>query len=93
MDKLQVIFRKWPKSEGGDVIAVFPEVEENFRCVASYQHVGGHAACSRGIIDHTKPATPEEYAPLLAELQSIYSRPDDPEAVELAVRKRWPGRK
>jgi hypothetical protein len=67
-----VMFRKWPKSEGGDVIALFPEeladLEGNMN---SYQHIGQHGAASPDLIYHTKKATPAEYADLKEELESI----------------------
>lgn len=91
VETLPVIFRTFPD---GDVIAIFPTQEEwrPYR-VASYQHGGQHGAVDRGIIDRTRPATEDEYAPLLAELRGIYERPDDPERVELVVRRRWSRRK
>lgn len=39
----------------------------------SYMHVGQHGEASRSIGSNLKLATPEEYAPLLRELQSIYA--------------------
>lgn len=70
----KVIFRKWPKREGGDVIALFPEVASSYirsyDC-ESYQHIGQHGGASPDIVQWTRPATPEEYAPLKRELESI----------------------
>ncbi len=69
-----VIFRKWYKQEdGSDVIALFPAEEEPRRpgIVQSYEHVGQHGAADlAGVIERTKPATPEEYASLKRELES-----------------------
>lgn len=71
-DKTRVIFRKFPD---GDTIALFPSIPGDMNpgvtCL-SYQHVGQHgAACVNLTSDYTTPATPEEYAPLLAELRSL----------------------
>jgi hypothetical protein len=83
-----VIFRKWPKSEGGDVIALFPlepaTVGNPYHC-ESFQHVGQHGAADpNGLIQVTKPAKPEEYANLQRELES------EPYRYNLEVRKRIP---
>jgi hypothetical protein len=69
MKTQRVIFRKWKK--GGDVIAYFPDIPETAPgCVLSYMHIGQHGA---GYYPHgdTVPATPEEYGPLLRELEAI----------------------
>ena len=39
--------------------------------IMSYQHDGQHGDCVPWISSFTKPATPDEYADLLAELKSI----------------------
>jgi hypothetical protein len=67
----KVVFRKWPKREGGDVIALFPEnIAVGYYC-DSYQHVGQHGAADySGVVSMTKPAKPEEYAALKRELES-----------------------
>lgn len=83
--KVPVIFRA---DKGGDfegvVTAVFPATENPITGYATcYGHVGQHSECSRRWYQGTRPATPEEYAPLLAELTSIYT--DE----ELVVRTRW----
>ena len=69
-----VIFRKWPKSEGGDVIALFPTLVgtmDPYTC-ESYEHVGQHGSADpQGVMQATKPAKPAEYADLMAELKSI----------------------
>lgn len=66
-----VLFRKWPKSEGGDVIAIFPEIVADSRGnVDSYMHIGQHNGADLGIVYHTKAATPEEYTALKNELES-----------------------
>ncbi len=69
-----VLFRKWPKSEGGDIIALFPtELGTNDPYTSSsYEHVGQHGSADPiGVIQRTKAAKPEEYADLLAELKNI----------------------
>jgi len=77
MDKLKVIYRKFPE---GDVIALFPELPEDMYGYSfrSYQHIGQHGIADDGIIQNTYPANPSEYADLHKELQSIY---DDCELV------------
>lgn len=42
-------------------------------CVMSYMHIGQHSEVSRYLGRHCRLATPDEYAPLLAELQGIYA--------------------
>jgi hypothetical protein len=69
----------FPTLPGSGVIGQFP---------TCYAHVGQHGSCSRNWISQcTRPATPEEYAPLLRELQGIYETGTD--AVRLRVVKRW----
>lgn len=68
------IFRRYPPSRGGDVIALFPDLPHDAagRYCVSYQHLGQHGAADySGVIAATRPADAEEYAPLLAELQRI----------------------
>jgi hypothetical protein len=65
-----VVFRKWPKSEGGGVIALFPDEEERSGMIGSYESMGGHGAASRGLVFSTKAAKPDEYASLKRELES-----------------------
>jgi hypothetical protein len=64
-----VVFRKWPKSEGGGVIALFPTIEENGGLVSSYEHNGQHSAASLGLIHRTKAAKKDEYESLKRELE------------------------
>lgn len=70
-EKTKVIFRYWR----GEVIALFPEIPSDsymwFNCL-SYMHMGQHSAASpRIIIYNSRPATPDEYADLKQELESI----------------------
>lgn len=85
MDTLNVVFRK---ELSGDVLAVFPSVPADYHgAMLCYAHVGQHGSCSNGYYYRgTKPATPEEYEPLLAELRCIYESGED--AVRLIPRKK-----
>jgi hypothetical protein len=67
--KNKVVFRKF---NDGQVIALFPELPCDDRGnITSYMHIGQHAPASRFIVHDTKPAKPEEYAALHAELLRI----------------------
>ena len=69
---MYVIFRVDPQNEGGDVYALFPECPFGDNFCMSFQHVGGHSAADyQGCIERSRPAKPEEYADLLAELIRI----------------------
>jgi hypothetical protein len=61
-EPVPVLFRVWPESEGGGVIAIFPTDEEGGGRVSMFEINGGHGAGDLGIIHRTRPATPEEYA-------------------------------
>ena len=63
----RVMFRKWKGN--GAIIAFFPDQPDG-PYLMSYAHIGQHGLAS---YPHpkTEPATPEEYAPLLAELRRI----------------------
>lgn len=79
--KDKVIFRKW--KDTGDVIAIFPECPGNFigHCM-SYERVGQHGVCNAPhVINNSTLCTPEEYASLKEELESI--------GYDLEVRKRY----
>jgi hypothetical protein len=75
MEKTQVIFRKWPKKEGGGIIALFPKIEHSHnlcRLCESYEHIGQHGGTDyHHVIRQTKPAKEAEYASLQKELESI----------------------
>lgn len=67
----KVIFRTFKK--GGEVIALFPELPgsvSGYTC-SSYMQTGQHGAAQSEPIPGTRPATPEEKAPLREELESI----------------------
>lgn len=68
---MNVVFRKFKE---GDVIALFCDSARYCRWgnVMSYMHVGQHGEASRNLGQNLRLATPEEYAPLLQELRSIY---------------------
>lgn len=69
---VRTVFRIWPKRQGGDVIALMPELwhDHGHTQCTSYQHLGQHGgAYYRHVIDSTRPATAKEYAPLLKELR------------------------
>ena len=71
IEPARVVFRKFTN---GDVIAVFPDWLHSRRPsveLVCYEHIGQHGACDPNIADWTKPASPDEYAPLLAELGQI----------------------
>ena len=69
--------------ESGDLFAYFPdeifsdetiksEYQHHFtKLRVSYSHAGQHGACHPDYIHECRPATPEEYADLKAELESI----------------------
>lgn len=68
-----VIFRVWPKKEGGGVIALFPTLPgstQDWYSVTSYEHVGGHGHADMDLVNATRLATPAEYASLKRELES-----------------------
>ncbi len=67
----RVVYRTWPKSEGGDVIALFPDLVEKPGVIQSYMHVGQHSGADVGIVYRTRPATEEEIVPLRQELTQI----------------------
>lgn len=79
-DKTLVVFRKFKND--GEIIALFPELEEPCNGCTSYQHVGQHGNAQYWfVIECSMPAQPHEYADLKAELESI--------GYNLNVRKRW----
>ena len=84
MDTRRVIFR-FDKS-AQEVVAVFPYLAPSGNYMTCYSHVGQHSGCSLDWYRRTRPATPEQYAPLLAELRGIYET--GPDAVRLVIAKR-----
>lgn len=69
-EKTRVVFRKW---KDGQVIALFPDDETNRlshgECCGSYMHIGQHSEASTALIKALRPASPDEYASLKAELE------------------------
>jgi hypothetical protein len=67
-----VVFRKW--RDTGTVIALFPELaadHQGWFCDA-YEHVGQHGGADfHGVVQHSTPAHPDEYADLAVELTRI----------------------
>lgn len=82
-EKTTVIFRKWKvQTDPGDIIALFPWVEESPGRCSSFEHVGQHGRADYcGVIRLTTPATPAEYADLKRELEQYYG-------YNLTIRKR-----
>jgi hypothetical protein len=68
---MDAVFRVFPE---GDVIALLCGTASDCRTgnVMSYTHIGQHGEASRNIGRNLRLATPEQYAPLLRELRSIY---------------------
>jgi hypothetical protein len=68
-----VLFRKWNASNGGGIIALFPEPDElcDFgRCWTYMEEEGLRQANPEAVMAATKPAQPEEYAAIQKVLQS-----------------------
>jgi hypothetical protein len=83
-EKTKVIFRKF---KNGEIIAIFPEIQaDEYRSMCqSYMHVGQHGAATYAISFDIGLATPEEYADLKAELESIGYDLD----IRKRIGKRW----
>lgn len=66
----KVVFRKFKGD--GEIIALFPEIDEgNYKC-SSYMHVGQHGGADYiKVVADTHPARPEEYQDLKQELESM----------------------
>mgnify|MGYP001613672705 CR=1 FL=1 len=69
-----VIFRKYGPGRGGEVIALFPAEAydlQGYLC-SSYVHVGQHGSADpHHVVRYTRPAKPDEYAALKAELEAV----------------------
>ena len=57
--------------ENSDLFAYFPEETSHGNYKTAYSHIGQHSSVSPEYAKESRPATPEEYAPLKAELESI----------------------
>lgn len=69
----RVAFRWIPEREDGELTAILPDVPATLfgnRLLTGYAHVGQHCHVHPDWLG-AEPATPDEYAPLLAELESI----------------------
>lgn len=66
--KTRVVFRAF---SDGEIIALFPDESTHGGFIGSYMHEGQHGDASRGLVNNTKPASAEQYAPLFAELHKI----------------------
>ncbi len=81
-ETLKVVFRTFKKS--GEVIALFPELpwrHDTDWFITSYMHIGQHGEAARDIVQVTRLSTPEEYAPLLKEYESLLAFVADYEKV------------
>jgi hypothetical protein len=67
VEKTKVSFRV----SSGEIVAVFPDDKTDSGKMCCYAHVGQHSYCNWGWYRGTKPATPEQYADLKAELKKI----------------------
>ena len=82
---MKVAFRFDKRGNFKEVTAVFPESNEGGNMYACYAHYGQHGSCcGEWVAEDTKPAKPEQYAPLLAELRAIGY--DD---LQIVDRVRW----
>ena len=74
-EQLQVVFRKF---SNGEVIALFPQLTDKYRYrITTYMHIGQHSEDDHhAVVQQTKLATEEEYAPLLTEIEQIYHEYD-----------------
>ena len=72
--KVIVVFRVFTGKDGGDVVALFPELpaDNAGRYCESYQHIGQHGGADyEGLMRHgTRPATVDESAALEKELRA-----------------------
>lgn len=70
-----VVFRRWKKKDGGEVLALFPSmIETDAGYCNSYMHLGQHGAADfSGLIHLTKPTkeTDEDVQELKRELERI----------------------
>ena len=73
-----VVFRVWidkySSDRGFEVFALFPTIyaDNTGNYCSSYQHIGQHSSADyHHCINQSRPAAPEEYADLKAELERI----------------------
>lgn len=73
-EKTVVVFRIYKE---GDVIALFPHVDEGHGRCQSYMHVGMHGPADyTGVVQSTRLAKPDEYTSLARELGRLGYRLD-----------------
>lgn len=86
LESIPVLFRV-SREKNPDVVAVFPTLSGSSAYdMTCYAHVGQHSACSYDWYNTTRPATPEQYTGLLAELRGIYEESADPVALVICKR-------
>lgn len=88
---IPVIFRIYR----GELTAYLPTMAwSRLGVITCYAHVGQHGGACRSWLQKGRPAKPEEYADLLAEMTGIYDDPRDPEdeRVKLVPIRRCPPR-
>jgi hypothetical protein len=79
-----VVFR-WEGGKNGNVVAVMPLIDDGRNMYTCYAHLGQHGSGQRDYFTYKcRPATPEEYAPLLKELTSA------PYFYRFRIVQRWP---
>ena len=81
-EEVRAVLRLW--QETGAAIALFPDLPADLtgRYCLSYEHVGQHGAADyAAVVAATRPAAPDEYRELKAELEDHYG-------YRLSVRKR-----
>ncbi len=71
-----MVFRVWVhlRRQKGEVIALMPTLPGDYNpaTCTSYMHVGQHSTAHyAGVIAATRPATQEEFMPLVEELESL----------------------
>jgi hypothetical protein len=92
---IRVVFRidtvQWCDRDRKEVTAILPDIEEKHGHWTCYAHIGQHGTCAHDwYYKNTRPATPAEYADLLAELTAVYGGKydGDPDGIKLRVVKR-----
>lgn len=69
---VRVLFRRYPLREGHDVIAILPDYNVRRHWVTIWSPGDGHGeAPYLALIHGTRPATPIEYAPILAAMRRM----------------------
>lgn len=68
-----VLFRMDRHGKHREVTAVFPTQPADISgaAMSCYAHIGQHGACCREWLQSTRPAKPDEYADLKAELEAV----------------------